>query len=272
MNFNNQQPFGFGGQQQPNNMQFGGFNFQPQGFNQQMPNAPNADQLAQQLAAANAKKQNMPQFKILLVGDGGVGKTTYVKRHLTGEFEKKYIATIGAEVHPLVFHTNRGPICLNLWDTAGQEKFGGLRDGYYIQGQGAIIMFDVTSRQTYKNVPNWHRDITRVCENIPIVLVGNKVDAQDRKVKPKQITFHRKKNLQYYDISAKSNYNFEKPFLWLMRKLTGDGQLALVEQPALKPAEVQIDLQTQQKYENEFNAAAAMPLPMNDNDNVDDDF
>lgn len=49
-------------------------------------------------------------------------------------------------MHPLTFHTNRGPICFNVWDTAGQEKFGGLRDGYYIQGQCAIIMFDVTSR------------------------------------------------------------------------------------------------------------------------------
>merc|ERR1712107_339956 len=93
------------------------------------------------------------------------------------------------------------------------------------QGQCAIIMFDVTSRVTYKNVPNWHRDLVRVCENIPIVLTGNKVDIKDRKVKAKSIVFHRKKNLQYYDISAKSNYNFEKPFLWLARKLIGDPNL-----------------------------------------------
>ena len=138
----------------------------------------------------------MPTFKLVLVGDGGTGKTTFVKRHLTGEFEKKYVATLGVEVHPLVFHTNRGQIRFNVWDTAGQEKFGGLRDGYYIQGQCAIIMFDVTSRVTYKNVPNWHRDLVRVCENIPIVLTGNKVDIKDRKVKAKAIVFHRKKNLQ----------------------------------------------------------------------------
>jgi GTP-binding nuclear protein Ran len=124
-----------------------------------------------------------------------------------------------------------GQIQFDVWDTAGQEKFGGLRDGYYINGQCGIIMFDVTSRITYKNVPNWHRkltsstfmliaqayktlgDLVRVCENIPIVLTGNKVDVKERKVKAKTITFHRKKNLQYYDISAKSNYNFEKPFL-----------------------------------------------------------
>lgn len=89
-------------------------------------------------------------------------------------------ATLGVEVHPLTFSTNFGTICFNVWDTAGQEKFGGLRDGYYIQGQCGIIMFDVTSRITYKNVPNWHRDLERVCENIPIVLCGNKVDVKVR--------------------------------------------------------------------------------------------
>lgn len=144
----------------------------------------------------------MPTFKCVLVGDGGTGKTTFVKRHLTGEFEKKYVATLGVEVHPLVFHTNRGAIRFNVWDTAGQEKFGGLRDGYYIQGQCAIIMFDVTSRVTYKNVPNWHRDLVRVCENIPIVLCGNKVDIKDRKVKAKTIVFHRKKNLQVIKLGS----------------------------------------------------------------------
>ena len=108
-------------------------------------------------------------------------------------------------------------------------------------------MFDVCSRITYSNVPKWYKDLTRVCEAIPIVLVGNKVDVRDRKVKAKQITFHRKKNLQYYDISAKSNYNFEKPFLWLARKLIGDPNLEFVAMPALLPPEVQMDPSWKQK-------------------------
>merc|ERR1711953_743640 len=213
-----------------------------------------------------AADQEMPTFKLVLVGDGGVGKTTFVKRHLTGEFEKKYVATLGVEVHPLVFHTNRGAMRFNVWDTAGQEKFGGLRDGYYIQGQCAIIMFDVTSRVTYKNVPNWHRDLVRVCENVPICLVGNKVDVKDRKVKAKTITFHRKKNLQYYDVSAKSNYNFEKPFLWIARKLVGDPNLQFVEMPALAPKDVEIDEAEQQKIDQEIEKLVNVPLPDEDDD------
>ncbi|XP_020600250.1 uncharacterized protein LOC110039503 [Phalaenopsis equestris] len=220
-------------------------------------------------ALPNQQQVDYPSFKLVIVGDGGTGKTTFVKRHLTGEFEKKYEPTIGVEVHPLDFHTNCGKIRFYCWDTAGQEKFGGLRDGYYIHGQCAIIMFDVTARLTYKNVPTWHRDLCRVCENIPIVLCGNKVDVKNRQVKAKMVTFHRKKNLQYYEISAKSNYNFEKPFLYLARKLAGDQNLHFVESPALAPPEVQIDLAQQQLHEQELATAAAQPLPDDDDESLD---
>ena len=100
-----------------------------------------------------------------------------------------------------------------VWDTAGQEEYRGLRDGYYINAHCGIIMFDVSSRETYEHVPDWHREISRVCEDTPIVLAGNKVDVVDRKVKAKDLTFHHMKNIQYYDISAKSNYNVEKTSL-----------------------------------------------------------
>jgi len=130
-------------------------------------------------------------------------------------------------------------------------------------------MFDVTSRLTYKNVPYWHRDLCRVCENIPIVLCGNKVDVKNRQVRPKQVVFHRKKNLQYYEISAKSNYNFEKPFLYLARKLVGDGNLTFVEAPALQPPEVQIDQAKQQQIDAELQNAMQHPLPDMDDDDAE---
>ena len=75
--------------------------------------------------------------------------------------------------------------------------------------------------------------------------------------------------MQYYDVSAKSNYNFEMPFLWLARKLTGDAQLHFVEMPAVHPPEVYMDPKDIQKYEEELKAAAMMPLPAGDDDDDD---
>lgn len=129
-------------------------------------------------------------------------------------------------------------------------------------------MFDVTTRITYKNVPKWYKDLTRICDNIPIVLVGNKVDQKDRKVKARQITFHRKRNLQYFDISAKSNYQYEKPFLWILRTLTGDANLYLVEALALQPSEITMDPSHIAALATEWNEANNAPLP----DEEDEDF
>ena len=90
----------------------------------------------------------------------------------------------------------------------------------YVNGSTAIIyLFDVTKRPTFERIEQWITECERACETPIKILVGNKVDVKDRKVKAKQITFHRKKSLQYYDISAKSNYQFEKPFVWLLRRL-----------------------------------------------------
>jgi GTP-binding nuclear protein Ran len=125
-------------------------------------------------------------------------------------------------------------------------------------------MFDVTFPTSHKNVPTWHKDVVRVCDNIPMVIVGNKIDIKERKVKAKTITFHRKKNLQYYEISAKGNYNFQMPFLYLARRLLNAPDLQFVEAPALQPAEVHVDEAFQRQQEAELQEAANAPLPDDD--------
>lgn len=175
------------------------------------------------------------KFKLVLIGDGGVGKTVLTKRHKTGGFEMKYIATMGVEVSRLRFHTSAGEVTFNIWDTAGQEKFGGLSDGYYIDADAAIIVFDLTANCTYKSVPEYYEKFKLKNPNAPVVLCGNKVDCKYRKVQPEDITFHRQVNIQYYDISVKSNYNFEKPFLYIIRKLLKDDSIHFVEALAVAP-------------------------------------
>ncbi len=180
-------------------------------------------------------------FKLVIVGDGGVGKTTFVKRHITGEFQKPYIPTNGADVTSIDFSTNIGIIRFVIWDTAGQDKFGSLRKRLYIDAHCFIIMFDLTSISTYKSVEMWHKDLIKISDNIPIVLVGNKADVKDRELKEGQINFHMKHNLKYYEVSAKSKYQHEEPFLWLLKQLTKDSKLYLVESPLIHPAEIMMD-------------------------------
>lgn len=186
------------------------------------------------------------KFKIVLIGDGGSGKTTYIHRILEGVFIKDYVATCGAKVYHINFHTNYNFVLeFEVWDTAGQELKSMLSDAYYIGSDGAIVFFDVTSKITFSNVPSWIRRIEAVCsgENkIPIVLCGNKVDCSNRKIKENSIARSLKGHITTYtEISAKTNYNFELPFLALARRLTGLDNLTFVSNLNLKPAEMTID-------------------------------
>eukprot|EP01124_Arcella_intermedia_P025927 TRINITY_DN474_c0_g1_i1.p1 TRINITY_DN474_c0_g1~~TRINITY_DN474_c0_g1_i1.p1 ORF type:complete len:212 (-),score=22.29 TRINITY_DN474_c0_g1_i1:18-653(-) len=179
-----------------------------------------------------------PTFKCLLIGDGNVGKSTFVRRHRSGDFTTEYVPTLGVEVHPLRFHSGHGPISFKVWDTAGQEKFGGLRDGYYMNGNCAIIMFDLGDRKTYSRIWSWKQDIERLCPNIPIVVVGNKFDLLGRKRVPealiKKVT---EKGMDFVAVSSRTNYNLEKPFLLLSRKVTGEEDLVFVAEPSVPPPE-----------------------------------
>ena len=176
-------------------------------------------------------------YKIVVVGDGGVGKSTFIKRHRTGQFEPKYIATMGVDAQPLTFYTNHGPIVLKMWDCAGQEKFGGLREGYYHGAQGAIVMFDLNIKSTCDHVPNWIQNVRSVVPDIPVIICGNKYDSPDKKISGR-IEAQDLPNVTYYEVSARSNYNFEEPFLDLIKKLTGREDLKFEQGPAIYPTEV----------------------------------
>lgn len=155
----------------------------------------------------------MTLYKLILVGDSGTGKTAYINRVVTGNFERSHIPTLDTTISNVV--SNEVPF--TVWDIPSTTFApSGLENA-----DCAIIMFDVLCMNTYINVKRWYHTIRQICGDIPIVLCGNKVDVPNgRIVTCKHIKFHRTKpNIQYCDISAKSCYNFERPFIWLGSKL-----------------------------------------------------
>ena len=136
---------------------------------------------------------------------------------------KYMIVKSAVKIYSITFDTSYGDIQLDIWDTVGQEKFGALRDSFYAGASGAIIMFDVTCTLSYANtIGRWCPHCTRICGDIPVAFCGNKVDIRNRSVPRKYINYQNgKQNYFYYDLSATSNYNIEKPFLFLIRKITG---------------------------------------------------
>ena len=139
------------------------------------------------------------------------------------------------------------------------------RDGYYIGGNCAIVMFDLTNRSSFDTVPGWVGNIRRVCGNIPIVVVGNKVDIRGKKVTftERDAYFFRKNGLKYFEISARSNYNFEKPFLSLARQLTSNDSLVFIGN-VTKPPEIAIDPNVLAEYNRQMELELSVPLPTDD--------
>lgn len=170
----------------------------------------------------------MSTYKICLIGEGLVGKSTLVKIICDGEYNEKYLPTIGTECTPVNIPMNNQNIKFNVWDCAGQEKYGGLRDGYFIQSKGAIFMFDTTDINSFLKIKKWIFDYERVCgKNTPIVIVGNKSESNERKILPKQIhkfieNLSATRNIKYYDISCKTRYNIYKPFDHLYRSINNN--------------------------------------------------
>jgi GTP-binding nuclear protein Ran len=169
----------------------------------------------------------IPTFKIVLVGCGGVGKTSFVTRHGNGGFEKSYFASYGVEIGNVSFYTNRGPI-LFIFYTISATFMSNAGIGQVIEGaDAAIIMFDLTSKVSYKNIPNHFRTITRICDNIPIYLCGNKCeDMVGRKLKDTDIRFPEKKGIPYCEISVKTCLNIEIPLLEIAKILVKDSDLS----------------------------------------------
>ncbi len=122
------------------------------------------------------------KFKIVIVGDAAVGKTSLIKRYITNTFEKDYISTLGMQFSKYEELVEGEKVELLLWDLAGQASFNTLRDRFYTGSSGAIVVFSLSPEEleTYDHVTKWLSDVKEACGTIPILLFGNKADLVDQ--------------------------------------------------------------------------------------------
>jgi small GTP-binding protein len=155
-------------------------------------------------------------FKLVLAGDGAVGKTTLVQKFVEEKFTEDYLATIGANIMKKEYKLRGEDVgCMfSIWDLAGQDLFKRARKNYFSNASAGIIVFDVTRKGTFEHVKNWMLEFQGIGKPIPIVLVGNKIDLVDeREVTAEEAEAGAKElNISYIETSAKAGENVEEVF------------------------------------------------------------
>mmetsp|Transcript_20202 Transcript_20202/g.51171 ORF Transcript_20202/g.51171 Transcript_20202/m.51171 type:complete len:249 (-) Transcript_20202:284-1030(-) len=177
------------------------------------------------------------ELKVLVVGNGGVGKTSMIRRFCKGMFTDEYKKTIGVDFLEKALYVDAlgEEVRFMLWDTAGQEEFDAITRGYYRGAGAAVIAFSTTDRASFEAVSMWKNKVESECGDIAMAMVQNKVDLVDHAVvSPEEVeALARKLGLRLYRTCVKENINVTEVFVYLaelhQRKLAA-GQLGAQQQ------------------------------------------
>ncbi|KAI9305221.1 GTP-binding protein ypt1, partial [Cunninghamella echinulata] len=161
-------------------------------------------------------------FKLLLIGDSGVGKSCLLLRFADDTYTESYISTIGVDFKIRTIELEGKTVKLQIWDTAGQERFRTITSSYYRGAHGIIVVYDVTDQDSFNNVKQWLNEIERyAAEGVNKLLVGNKSDLTDKKVvgtdQAKELSEDLK--IPLLETSAKDATNVEQAFLTMAKQI-----------------------------------------------------
>ncbi|MFX0096959.1 MAG: Rab family GTPase [Candidatus Hodarchaeota archaeon] len=153
-------------------------------------------------------------FKVVVVGDEKVGKTSLIVRFTEKRFSEEYKPTIGIDFAGKFVSFGQLDLNLIIWDIGGQEKYKILRRHYLEGARGAILVYDITNKNSFKNLQKWLTDLDKYCGKVPIILVGNKSDLNtDRKISTNQGSeFAETAKLEFLETSAKSGHKVKDVF------------------------------------------------------------
>ncbi|KAI9488269.1 GTP-binding protein ypt1 [Zychaea mexicana] len=161
-------------------------------------------------------------FKLLLIGDSGVGKSCLLLRFADDTYTESYISTIGVDFKIRTVELEGRTVKLQIWDTAGQERFRTITSSYYRGAHGIIVVYDVTDQDSFNNLQMWLKEIERyAAEGVSKLVVGNKNDLTDKKVVDTTAVkeFSESTSIPFLETSAKDSTNVEQAFLTMAKQI-----------------------------------------------------
>ncbi|XP_055829084.1 ras-related protein Rab11D-like [Solanum dulcamara] len=161
-------------------------------------------------------------FKVVLIGDSAVGKSQILARFARNEFSLDSKATIGVEFQTRTLVIQHKSVKAQIWDTAGQERYRAVTSAYYRGAVGALLVYDITKRQTFDHIPRWLEELrAHADKNIVIMLIGNKTDLEDQRAVPTEDAkeFSQKEGLFFLETSALEATNVEDAFLTVLTEI-----------------------------------------------------
>ncbi|MBY9001303.1 MAG: GTP-binding protein [Candidatus Heimdallarchaeota archaeon] len=179
-------------------------------------------------------------FKITLIGDGAVGKTSIRRSYLGESFKGNYNLTLGSDFATKAMYVGDLNINMIIWDLAGQPRFKAVREGFYRGTRGALLVFDITRKDTYENIPKWIMELlsNNNKRKVPMILIGNKSDLRGSLYKtiPSEHGENYAKDLSewsgfdvpYIETSAKFGDNVEQSFETLIKQIIKVGQMQTI--------------------------------------------
>ena len=162
---------------------------------------------------------SVTRHKIIFVGDAGVGKTTIIGRIMDNPFSDVYEPSIGVDFMSKNIKFRGQNVKLQMWDTAGQEKYKGLIPSYVRNSSIVFLVYDITSKVSFDNIPKWINFI-RTIENSTLVLCGNKIDLSNREVNKQDAeSLAQKEKISFFEVSAKTEENIKNMFYNVVAEL-----------------------------------------------------
>ena len=162
--------------------------------------------------------------QLLVIGDLSVGKTSLLVRYVNGIFDSNYLATIGLDFFTKDDEIDGKIVRIKIWDTSGHKRYQTLTKDFFHNAQGIIIVYDVTNSETFENIKFWSNSIKahigNDINNTSVIIIGNKIDLNEREVKQEDAKDYCKElGYPYFETSAKSGENVEKAIKYLVKKV-----------------------------------------------------